>query len=185
MLLTYAIEAALPGLSWTETIDAFDEALDSIAAVCAIEFERIPDARKANLFFEVRPIDQAGSTLAYQTLPCGPDTPQRQITGRYDTGEPWIVSVSPPPNRIDAVRVIAHETSHGVGLEHGPEGALLAPFYDRSIRTPQEWDIAELQIRYGPPLATPPIPPPTVADIIIDLRTTRIYAKEISREAKP
>lgn len=150
MLLRWHVTSALPGFSVEQTFAAFAEALSYWEAVCAVKFVR--DESQPNLWFNIRRIDRASGTLAWQTLPCGQDSPSTRLEGRYDSDEPWVISESPGPSKIDAVRVICHEAGHGIGLDHGPEGALLAPYYDRNIRRPQEWDIKEAQHRYGPPI---------------------------------
>lgn len=160
MLLSYHVAEALPGLSRAATEAAFAEALGYWAAVCAVTFTPTASPRAANLLFEIGAIDGPSGTLAYQFLPCGRDTSATQLRGKYGSAEPWVASADPSPSRIDAVRVICHEVGHGLGLDHGPEGALLAPYYDRTIRRPRAWDIAEAQLRYGAPLAAP-APPPT------------------------
>jgi hypothetical protein len=160
MLLTWHVAGAATGFSLQQTQDAFALALSYWAEVCAIVFSMTPDPSKANGLFEFGRIDDQSSTLAWQELPCGKDTPGRQLKGRYDTAEPWIVSEDPPAQRIDLVRVAAHECGHWLGLDHLAEGALLAPYYDRTIRKPQAADIKEAQLRYGPPIPKTPTPGP-------------------------
>lgn len=161
MLLKYHVADTIPGWSMQQTWDAFATALASLSAVCAVEFVRIDTPSGANLLYKVGIIDHPSATLAWCELPYGKDTPATQLNSLIDSEEPWANSADPPNGRLDIVRVLAHETGHGVGLEHGPEGALLAPYYDAKIRTPQAWDIQELQIRYGPHVVTttPPVPP--------------------------
>lgn len=161
MQLTYCVVGTLPNLSQTQTDAAFAEAFNYWTSVCAVVFVRTQDPARANLLCKVGKIDGASSTLAWCELPEGKDTPNTQLNSLFDSGEPWVVSADPPANRIDAVRVICHEMGHGLGLDHGPEGNLLAPYYDPHVRTPQAWDIAEVQLRYGPPVpvGSPSAPP--------------------------
>lgn len=162
MLLTYHVAGMLTNLSQTQTESAFAEALGYWTSVCAVVFVPTADPSKANLLCKVGRIDGASSTLAWCELPEGRDTPQTQLNALFDSGEPWVSSADPPANRIDAVRVICHEIGHGLGLDHGPEGNLLAPYYDPHIRAPQAWDISEAQLRYGPPVPVTPTTPPPV-----------------------
>jgi hypothetical protein len=156
LILRYHVSSPLPGFSQEQTDAAFALALSYWAEVCAVKFER--NANAPNLLFNIGKIDRASGTLAWQELPCGNDSPNSTFQGLYDSAEPWVISETPAPSKIDAVRVICHETGHGLGLDHGPEGALLAPYYDRTIRKPQKWDIAEAQFRYGPPVEGPSVP---------------------------
>jgi len=173
MQLNYYVADALPGFSMQATQEAFAMALQSLSAVCAINFVRLDNPTGANLLYKIGKIDQAGSTLAWCELPYGKDTPATTLNSLVDKDEPWVNSASPPNSKLDIVRVIAHETGHGVGLEHGPEGALLAPYYDRQIRYPQAWDIQEMQIRYGPRVVeepgTPEPVPPGDADALVTI----------------
>lgn len=163
MQLTYHVVSELTGLTRQQTDAAFAEALKYWTDVCAVVFTPIQDAKTANVLIKVDRIDGESSTLAWAELPAGPDTPKTQLDSMYDSGEPWVDSADPPNGRIDAVRVICHEFGHILGLDHGPDGNLLAPYYDRSIRRPQAWDISEVQVRYGQPVpvtpTTPTVPP--------------------------
>lgn len=173
MKLNYHVAAPIPGWSMLQTHEAFAQALESLSKVCAVVFLRVDTPANANLLYKVGPIDKASNTLAWCELPYGKDTPGTTLNSLIDNAEPWINSADPPNGRLDLVRVLAHETGHGLGLEHGPEGALLAPYYDRAIREPQAWDIQELQIRYGPHVVetptTPPPQPPSNAKAKVDI----------------
>lgn len=164
MELRYHVVGSLPSLSKAQTDDAFAEALSYWTAVCAIVFTPVDEPTKANLLCKVGKIDGPSSTLAWCELPCGKDSTSTQLNSLFDSGEPWVISADPPSARIDAVRVICHEMGHGIGLDHGPDGNLLAPYYDKTIRKPQSWDIAEAQLRYGKPVPivghpSTPVPP--------------------------
>lgn len=152
MELRYHVVGALPNLTKAQTDAAFAEGLGYWTAVCAVVFVRVDNPQSANLLYKIGKIDGPSSTLAWCELPEGKDTPNTQLNSLFDSGEPWVVSNDPPNGRIDAVRVICHETGHGIGLDHGPDGNLLAPYYDPRIRKPQAWDVAEAQVRYGPPV---------------------------------
>jgi hypothetical protein len=176
MLLKYHVADLIPGWSVQQTNDAFATALGSLSAVCAVEFVRLDSPQGANLLYKVGNIDGPSSTLAWCELPYGPDTPAKTLNSLIDNSEPWVNSADPSNGRLDIVRVLAHESGHGLGLEHGPDGALLAPYYNAQVRTPQAWDTQELQIRYGPHVAVTPTTPPSVppsnpnAKAIIDIR---------------
>jgi hypothetical protein len=159
MLLTYHIAGRLNGFSDTDMQNSFASALSSLSAVCAIDFVPTATPNNANILYNVGDIDSPGDTLAWCELPCGPDSPESTMKCLVDNSEPWVDSVQPSNGQMDIVRVVAHETGHGVGLEHGPQGALLAPYYDPSIRVPQQWDITELQKRYGPHQVESPTDP--------------------------
>lgn len=183
MELTYCVAAALPGMSVQQTHAAFAEALGYWTAVCAVVFTRT-DNPLANLYCQVGAIDGPSSTLAWCELPAGKDTPQTVLRAMFDSGEPWVNSADPPNARIDAVRVIAHELGHGLGLDHGPDGNLLAPYYDRTIRKPQAWDIDEVRLRYGPPVpvnspSQPPGNPDAKAVVTVLLPNGVKYAGEL------
>lgn len=165
LVLNWHVVESAPGFSYDNTVVIFQDAHDRWSEVCAVVFRYVSSPNQANLLYRFARIDRPGNTLAWQYLPCGPDGAGAQLDGRYDTSETWSYSKlsQPPVNQgIDIAAVACHEIGHGIGLEHGPQGALLAPYYSPNVRKPQEWDIKEAQLRYGPPVVTIPTPdPPT------------------------
>lgn len=161
MNINYFVREAAPNLSLNETQAVAAASFAEIAAHAAVTFTPLANSNGANVLIKFGQIDGPSATLAYTELPCGPDTPAKLLDFLADNAEPWVVSADPPNGRIDFQRVLIHEMLHLMGLEHGPTGCIMAPYYDRSIRTMQAWDIQELQVRYGPPVeGTPPVNPP-------------------------
>jgi hypothetical protein len=164
LVLNWHVVESAPGFSYDNTVAIFQDAHNRWSNVCAIIFKYVSNSSQANLLYRFARIDRGGQTLAWQYLPCGPDGPNGQLDGRYDTSERWTyASLEQPPvnSGIDLSAVACHEIGHGIGLEHGPQGALLAPYYSAAVRKPQDWDIKEAQLRYGPPVsAVPPEPTP-------------------------
>lgn len=108
-------------------------------------------------------IDGRGNTLAWSELP-----PTPQVNQKYDSAEPFAFSSNPLAGKIDLGATAAHEIGHAFGISHrNPQPrnsppALLDPIYNPNIRTPQEWDIEQIQARYGKPQpSTPPVDPDT------------------------
>jgi len=167
--ITYQVRGDFPGLSRTQIQQAFALAWLWWSEVCGIIAS--PDDQPQVTIAAGR-IDGPSGTLAWSELPCGIDKVLQQ---KYDTGEPWVVAENPAPGKIDLARVACHEIGHVIGLEHGPDGNLLAPYYDPKIRRPQEWDIREAQIRYGQPAG--PSPPPTTPEQIAKV-TVRVGGKQ-------
>jgi hypothetical protein len=141
--------------------------------VCAITVSRVQDARLADIRYTAKRIDGGSGTLAWAELPCGPD---RQLESRFDSADSWHFDPSTPPPRgkIHCGAVACHEAGHLLGLEHETNNAttsLLDPYYRPDVLVPQQWDIAQVQMRYGPPIA-PPTPPttPTNPDGLVPCR---------------
>lgn len=125
--------------------------------VCGVTFDLTTDANVYDIVVTTGPIDGAGKTLAWSQLPSGSGQSLQQ---KYDAGEPWIVALNPPGNRIDLTRVVAHEIGHAIGIPHIGGGNLMAPMYSTSIRGPRGGDIVEAVQRYGLPKPTTPTPTP-------------------------
>lgn len=147
--------------------DAIDWAWAQWAKVCAIaprRAESLSDRGPKGLIvvYERGPIDGGGSTLAWAELPCGGD---RSYRSKMDQSERWIFDPeASPAGGIHLGGVMCHENGHLLGLPHDPTPArsLLDPTYGPDVITPQAWDIAQAQLRYGKPIAaTPPSPDPT------------------------
>lgn len=152
--LTWSLTDTIPQLSEADFKDAISLALSYWMEVCDLNVTYTENARTANILIGVGNIDGRASTLAWSELPCSGGG---QIKQKYDSSEQWVISETPSPGQIDAVRVIAHELGHGlIGLSHLSSGNLLQPTYDPRIRRPQAGDIAEAVRRYGKPQAAPP-----------------------------
>jgi hypothetical protein len=169
--LKWFVADRLPNLSLQVLTAAYAQAFGHWQAVCGLVFTQTPTSADADFLVLARRIDGASGTLAEHELPPGND---QQLRGWFDSGESWTTDSPPPQRKVDLVAVATHEFGHGIGLSHTNQpGNLLNPFYDPQIRTPQEWDIAEAQSRYGPPVQAPPkptdppvIPPGTAPDEI-------------------
>lgn len=111
-------------------------------------------------------IDGPGNTLAWSELP-----PTPRVNQKYDSAEPFSFSSNPARGQIDLGATAAHEIGHALGLPHRPTPtnrreppALLDPIYNPNIRTPQAWDIEQIQARYGKPQTSTPDTPPVDPD---------------------
>lgn len=161
--VTWGIAAGLPGFAADSFRSAATEAFARLSRVCGVRPRFIADASSANIILGIQTIGPGG-VLADCEIPTMRSM-QQQCRMRIDTAEAWCISDNPPPNKIDLVRVIAHEASHGLGVFHIGSGNLMAPTYSARIKEPQAGDIAELVARYGIPTAQPtPVDPPASDD---------------------
>ncbi len=159
-------QANLPGFSLADLSDVFKWAFDQWTAVADIQFTQVA-ATSSDITITTGRIDNPGNTLAWSELP-SPNTTTQQLTQKFDSSEPFVFSANPPPSKIDLGAVAVHEIGHALGLPHAPSNSrsLMAPVYSPSIRTPREWDISEIQRRYGSPLpSVPPTNPPTTPPV--------------------
>ena len=155
-IVTWHATGTVPGVTMDDHKAAVHTAMGYWNAVCGIKLTYSDNPRTCNIIITSGQIDRAGGTLAWSELPCGNP---RMVTQKYDSAESWCVDESPPPQRIDLVRVVAHEGAHAIGISHIASGNLLAPMYNPQIRRPQPGDIAEAVSRYGrrsPDLPSPP-----------------------------
>jgi hypothetical protein len=145
---------------WDKTIRA---ALDSISAVCNLEFTQTSSPSQANIIYGIGrgkadDFDGSSGTLAWMQLPPSSNY-GGQLSGKFDSDERWLgLNQSGPGIRL--LNVVAHETEHACGLSHtNVPNSLINPFYSETIATPQTEDIRQLVMRYGKPVITPPTKP--------------------------
>lgn len=157
----YFVSQAAPGCTIDETKLSVARSFGEIAKHGAILWSPVDSAASANIIIKFAPIDGPQGILAQTELPCGPDTPSRVLSFEADNSEVWTIQV-PTQGKLYLDAVLTHEFLHACGLEHLPEGNLMAPYYNPNVSTMQAGDIQQLQLRYGPPQTTPPIVPPVV-----------------------
>lgn len=141
-------------------------ALDGWNKVCGINLQLTANPKTAHITITQGSIDGPAGTLAYSGLPCGFTIAQwQQILQKYDTGEMWTLAENPPDGKIDAVRVIAHEIGHAIGISHLGEGSLMAATYSKFYRWPQRDDIVQALARYPRRAVPPPVDPPVIPGV--------------------
>lgn len=148
MPLTYMIVDSWPQLSDADLARAFRMAFDRWEKVCNVKFEQITSGQ-ADLSIYSRNLGGPGGVLAEAQLPCG--TNNRPLWARFDNSEDIVIADNAPPNRLDIVRIAAHEIGHMLGIAHIGTGNLMAPTYSTRIKDPQAGDIAEAVARMGLP----------------------------------
>lgn len=167
--VSYFVAGYPVGLGMTKRdVDAAVEAcFGDWQSKCGLSFKRAGGATSANIVMGVGRGQRAGfdgkyGTLAFCYLPQG-DNFQGQLEMFWDLDEPWTVDPG-NSNGINFATVTKHELGHGIGISHLNANQypqqLMNPVYNPRISTPQQFDIAQAQDRYGKPIALP-IPPTT------------------------
>jgi hypothetical protein len=156
----------LPNILHSALRQAITDACTYWPVVANVTMSESPTKQQADLLIDCSRIDGPQGILAQCELP-GPK-PQHMTV---DTNEQWVIHLGPsvPNMKIDLVRVIAHELGHFWGLEHAPRNSpnLMAPSYNPRIDHPQsDWDIPQMQARYGHPIPTPDPIDPTTGSVI-------------------
>jgi hypothetical protein len=150
--LRYFLQFTYKVLDPNELAAEYAEAIRRITAVCGVEINPTNDPAAAQIVAAGGPVDGPWNVLALTELP----PPGAQLgTVLHQTFDIAEVNLT----KEQRIGVMAHEACHFLGLGHAPAGveALMAPGLGH-ICTPQPWDIAELQTRYGPPRTSPATP---------------------------
>lgn len=167
-VVTYCIQVALPALDDSQGLveATIANAVEAWSSVCGIAFQRVDDPSQARLWIRSDSIDGPYNVLGQTELP---------VEGRADVRHTMVLDSGEPWSLIELHECVIHEAGHGIGLEHSPAGtvAIMAPVLNLRVTKPLAWDIAQAQIRYGPPAAaepprpmpTPPPPPPAPVPI--------------------
>jgi len=154
-VITWTIEERLTEFSDEEYSDVCEMAWGMWEAKSGVRLEYVTGGRP-NIILTTRRIDGEFGILAEAELPCGNITPQSQLRMWADSSESWVNAQNPSGRMIDALRVIAHEFGHLLGLSHiTKDRALMNPAVSE-IRTLQALDIEQAVLRYGDSSTTPP-----------------------------
>lgn len=148
-------------LSRERQLQLFQQAWDAWTGVCGIRAERTTKKTDADIIVSVgsgarSDFDGPGGTLAWAYLPEG-DNFDGQLVMKFDQGETWTEDDGNAAG-ILYLNVACHEIGHLIGLDHSEKsGALMAPYYNPRIATPQtKDDIPRAQELYGKPSGSPP-----------------------------
>jgi len=162
-VITWRIDQVPEEFSDAEYVGIVETACALWEAKSGVRLERTYN--QSDIVLLTRRIDSEFGVLAEAELPCG-NPVGRTFRLWMDTSEQWVNAQNPPARSMDALRVLAHELGHSLGLGHAPQGSanLMAPSVS-SIRGPQQWDVDQAVARYGLPSATPgdDDPPPPEA----------------------
>jgi hypothetical protein len=147
-----------PGLDSARVSAAYDEACRRIMAVCGVTLTRTLDPDLARIRAYAGKIDGPGDVLALSQLPLFA-TAATILYQTFDLDDEL-------PFELMVV-CMCHEICHCLGLGHSVAGQLMAAYLDGHVKFPQPGDVAELQLRYGPPAASSPpdAPPPASIDL--------------------
>lgn len=151
----------VPGLTADKQVEDTTWALEqwSLASNRYLTFEPTNDAKGCDILLTTARIDGSGRVLADMMLPPGDD---RQLRGRFDTGEQWDTSI--------IFRLVAlHELGHAMGLDHindRNQKSVLDSMYNPALKELQPLDKSRLlsiypeAVNFTPPV-TPQQPPGT------------------------
>lgn len=150
--LTYFISQYIDGLAKNVQQKIIEDAFKAWDDVCGLHISPAKSASKADIVIATgrgpqHNFDGRGGVLAWAYLPTGNNN---QLTMKFDLDETWVTQ--PKQRGIQVFNVACHEFGHLLGLTHSKKlGALMAPYYNPFIATPQQDDdIVRVQKLYGP-----------------------------------
>lgn len=171
--LTYKISGLVPGLSRSDQSSCWKEIWQRWSNVADLHFAET-NSDTANILILAGSqqsgdgLGSPGNVLAYAYLP-----PTNSFDGQLrlvmDSAERWEIIIK---QGIGILNVGVHEGGHILGLVHDNDpSAIMKPYYDRNIDTPQMRDASRMSGLYGvsrkPPPPAPPVPPQTPSEPII------------------
>ena len=97
--------------------DAVEWAIAQWNAVCGIRLKMSANRKTAHILCKPGHLDGPSNVLAQCELPCGFSSHSwRQINMTCDLSEALVLADNPPPNKIDAGRMVCYELGHGLGV---------------------------------------------------------------------
>lgn len=171
--ITYRIDSTVPGVSAADFQVNVQKAFNAWSVYSPIDVTPVSGGQTPDIVITTgrgaqSNFDGPGGTLAWAYLPTGTD---QQLMMKFDLDETWITD--PQQRGIVLLNVATHEFGHLLGLDHSKvQGALMAPYYNVAISTPQaNDDVPRLQARYGV-RNTPPVVPPTFPPVGATVQVT-------------
>lgn len=139
---------------------AMDFTIEQTAKACNLNIAKATTPA-CNIQATSKRLDGPGKVLAQAWLPNAPSQLSEMKMQEFDTSETALGQKS-------FSLVVLHETGHSMGLDHdsSSEVAVMDPYLNPALVGWLPPDVAQLQKRYGPPVASPP-PPPTPTDELI------------------
>lgn len=161
-VVTWGVAASPSGVAIADFRDVCRTAFGLWEAVSGLKTEYRTNPNAVNVRVDVERIDGAGKVLAQAELP-GFGQNSGTLGCWLDSGErAWVLSVNPSwdVGEVDMLRVLCHEFGHNLGLDHAPQDGSPADLMDprvSAIRKPQsDWDVPQIQFRYGKPVDVTP-----------------------------
>lgn len=180
--IKYAVTGFVGGISQADQGDLIAAAWASWQAHADFEVTRVNSGAHVNIYTgqgRRDDFDGSGGTLAYANL--GPFlTTQRQaMLCRFDLDERWLKSLT--GSGVLFLNVAAHEFGHLLGLDHSQvSAALMAPFYNQKIDTPQgNDDVPRVQRVWGGAKTPPPAPTPGPGKYLIEVEGQAVTAARL------
>lgn len=177
-VVKWCVNRYIPGFDEDDQEEDLQWSYDTWSDVCGIRYQRVPRSqqRLANIIIDYVTIDGPQGVLARHYLPCGNVTPNTKLAFELDKDERYVFGPPPWPQGSIPFRLVSlHESGHGNGVGHEETPGIVAvmdPRLNIDLDYPQQWDIDQHEVRYGPPVdigdptdPTPPLPPPVAGSI--------------------
>lgn len=146
--VSFFVANAPNGYTRSQAIEIAQNSFDTWSSASKVQAGLAPSMNTANIVITFGKVDGVNGVLAYSELPCSAGT-DGIVSQVYDKAESWVLTINPSVDDVSLQLVMTHELGHALGIDHGPVGNIMAPFYDPTVTSLGKWDKNQIRSRYS------------------------------------